>query len=76
LKNVSEEFEFSDAILKVSTNDKNALLGLDFDAHENYIYYLFTHSFTDYNHVMKSVINRIHTNGTGKRLHSFSHWPL
>jgi len=64
LKNVSEETEFADAILPVSTNYKN-VLGLDFDAHDNYIYYSYIHSLAD-SEDMESVINRIHTDGTGK----------
>ncbi|XP_015367409.1 PREDICTED: low-density lipoprotein receptor-related protein 6-like [Diuraphis noxia] len=66
-KNVSEEIEFTirnnyiDAIQSVSTNYKK-VLSLDFDAHDNYIYY--SYFYKNENVDSKCIISRIHTNGT------------
>jgi len=57
---------FTDAILPVSSR-RARFVGLDFDARDNYIYY---------SDVLQDVIYRIHRNGTGKRLHTFSRLTL
>jgi len=65
------------AILPVSITT-GILFSIDFDAHDNYIYYSYYYSWVDTNNNFKNkfIISRINTNGTGKLLHACSRLPL
>jgi len=54
--------------LQDSTIHHNMISGLDFDAHDNYVYYSYPYTIGNVHH--KFIISRIHPNGTGKRLHN------